>query len=47
MSISNGSVDMKRPRRLLFGAGLLLLILETAKQIYLYTEVFEGSYNIW
>ena len=47
MSISNGSVDMKRPRRLLFGAGLLLLILETAKQIYLYTEVFKGSYNIW
>lgn len=39
--------NMISPRRLIFGAGLLLTAMELAKQTYLYAVVFGGHYNVW
>ena len=35
------------PRVIIPGAGLILVLMELAKQLFLYTTVFEGHYNIW
>ena len=35
------------PRAVIPGAGLILMLMELFKQIYLYEVVFEGHYNVW
>ena len=38
---------LKFPHDLIKGVGLLLLLLEVLKQLYLYFIVFDGHYNVW